>query len=205
MGKSLIIKGADFSTNGISKSLDAIAYESFSYRDIFETNNLLGISPGFEDGTYTGLKAVAGNPVITDSIADTGTYSLKCFGNTSCQVNRQAGALDVGNYFAAARVNCVRYVTGFAGAALGTYFDDCINHVTNEFVTVATKVSSSERIGVFYGSFSSADLDCYIDTPVCIDLSIFSNEPSKEMLTLMYDTYIKIKKKNGTLDGSPAK
>lgn len=195
MGKSLIIKGADFSTNGISKSLDAIAYESFSYRDIFETNNLLGISPGFEDGTYTGLKAAAGDPVITDSIADTGTYSLKCFGNTSCQVNREAGALDTGNYFAAARVNCVRYTQGYAGVMFGTSPEDCINYVTNEFVTITTKVSSSERIGVFYGSFISADLDCYIDTPVCIDMSIFSNEPSKDVLTSMYNTYVGMKKR----------
>lgn len=195
MGKSLIIKGADFSANGIIKNLDTIVYESFSYRDIFETNNLLGISPGFEDGTYTGLKAASGEPVITNSIADSGIYSLKCFGNISCNVNRQAGALDAGNYFAAARVNCVRYTQGYAGVTLGTSTEGGINYVTNEFVTVTIKASSSERIGAFYGSFSSADLDCYIDTPVCIDISIFSNEPSKDVLTSMYNTYVEMKKK----------
>lgn len=195
MGKSLIISDVDFSTNGIGKSLDTVAYEGLSYRDIFETNNLLNITAGFEDGTFDGLKVVTGDPVVTDTIADSGIYSLKCFGDVSCQLNRRLGTLEAGNYYAAARIKCVRYVQGVAGIVFGSSFNDCINHTTSEFITIATNINSAERIGVFIGSFSSANLDCYIDTPICIDLSKFAEEPSKRMLTNLYNLYVRLKKK----------
>lgn len=190
MGQLLVIKGADFSKCSVSKEdfLGVIAYEQFSYKQLFEENNILGIVPGFENGEFNPLVIAHGSPYVTDEIADTGKYSLKAFGNVSSQLKTAPLS---GEYFIAARVKCTRYNSGKLGTTI-KYSHAYIDKVTSSFQTVST-IAVCHNDENFIGSFNSADLDGYIDTPVCIDMSIFSTPPSVEKLTELYETYLRYK------------
>ena len=195
MGKKLIIKGADFSAVAVDSlfTLDSIAWDGKTYRDIFETNNLLGISPGFENGSYAPLTVNAGNPEVVNTIADSGQYSLKVFGATSQQLKDSRDTL-LTTYLLAARVSCTRYTAGKIGVLIGS--DGAVaTDETNGFVTFVNAIeNSSTNKALFVGSASSADLDGYIDTPVVVISTYFTNVPTIEQFTQLYNQYVAIKK-----------
>lgn len=197
MGKKLIIKGADFSAvaidGAIVNSLDTIAYENKSYREIFETRNMLGITPGFEDGSYSPLGLGAGTPTVTDSVADTGQYSLKAFGKTSQQV-RTSNVYSTGSYFCAARIRCDRYTSGKLGIIINTTGAIVTETTEQNFTTQVNYVTVSANTNFYVGSALSANLDGYVDTPVIVDAGIFTNLPSVEEFTQLYETYVSMKK-----------
>lgn len=196
MGKKLIIKGADFSAVAVDSllTLDSIAWDSKTYREIFETNNKYGISPGFESGNYSPLVVGAGTPTVTSEVADSGVYSLKIFGNSSQQLKTTQSAASNVKYFLAARVRCDRYVSGRIGAVLyagGAYLE----RTTNGFETICNDYTTSYATPLlFIGSLLSADLDGYVDTPVAVIATYFTNVPTLEQFTQLYEQYVAIKK-----------
>lgn len=190
MGKALVIIGADFSEYGIQPSLDDIVYEDLSYRDIFETNNYIAITPGFEDGTYGQLTVNSGNPTVTDEDSDTGQYSLYASGTTSQQLLIKNGLN--GTYFIAARVKCTDYTSGRIGLSAGQNYGATIDHVNNNFETVSTIHTASNYPGVYIGSMNNANLSGYIDTPVLVFMDIFTQAPSLSTLTQLYENYVEI-------------
>ena len=196
MGKKLIIKGADFSAVAVDSllTLDSIAWDGKTYRDIFETNNLLGITPGFENGSYAPLIINAGNPEVVNTVADSGQYSLKVFGATSQQLKKPNYYTSLTTYFLAARVSCTRYTAGKIGVLIGS--DGAIaTDETNGFVTIVNAIENSDvNKGVFVGSAFSANLDGYIDTPVVVISTYFTNIPGIEQFTQLYSQYVAIKK-----------
>lgn len=197
MGKKLIIKGADFSAVAVDSllTLDSIAWDGKTYREIFETNNYLGITAGFENGSYSPLVINAGTPTITNEVADSGQYSLKVSGTTSQQLQKY-GAESAGIYYIACRVSCTRYVSGMAGVILGNGSSSPkVQDVTQGFVSLSGVVNfTGSSASLFVGSASSANLDCYIDTPVVVLGSYFSVLPTEEQFTQLYTQYVAIKK-----------
>ena len=198
MGKKLIIKGADFSAVAVDSllTLDSIAWDNKTYREIFETNNFLGISPGFENGSYSPLVVNSGEPTITNEVADSGQYSLKAFGNTSQQIKKSVGAA-ANTYYIAYRISCTRYVSGIAGVIYGTGASSPkVESITQGFISMSGIVNYTGTTNYlfFVGSASSADLDCYIDTPVVVLGSYFSTLPTEEQFAQLYEQYVAIKK-----------
>ena len=182
-------------------TIDDIAWENLSYRDIFETNNVLGITAGFESGSYSPLIVGAGSPTITTEDKDTGTYSLKAFGTSSCQLKN--GRNIFGTYFIACRIKCSRYVKGYAGVALGGGTNGAyVTAVTNEFVTASGTASRAESSSaeLYVGTWSSASIDCYIDTPVAVNTNIFAASPTAAELEAMYETYLARKFGNASVE-----
>lgn len=192
MGKRLIIRNADFSANAILPSLDDLAYDGKTFRQIFEVNNALNISAGFESGNYSTMIIGAGTPEITDAVHDSGRYSLKAFGTTSQQIKTPGGFTS--QFLLASRIKCDRYVSGYAGITYGNERIG-VTSVTDGFVTLAFLSTSQNGSGFFVGSWSSANLDCYIDTPVAVDISVFTTVPSGSEWTALYNQYISIKKR----------
>lgn len=182
-------------------TLDTIVYEGMSYRDIFETNNLISFPAGFEGGlgTYT---ASAGSPEITTEEADSGTHSLKCSGATSQQIKSPAQA----GYTAwmASRVKITSWTAGYCGIQYGnggeTNHDGGVSGVTDGWVTKVGRKDNSTSYYVYIGSFLSADLTGYVDTPVVIRDALFTNVPSEELFTAMYNTYCDIKRGDPAYD-----
>lgn len=207
MGKILIIKGADFSGVAVgqvvtpSGEIDEIAWESYSYKQIFETNNMLGISAGFESGNLDPLgknPAYKDTPVptIVSDVKDSGNYSAKVFGTTSCQASQiPQKQIPIGtSIFLAVRVYCTRYSAG----NLGVFMENrgaLINTTNSGFETKVAEDTSTKLATLIVGSWSSANLDGYIDTPVVINKSIFNTPPSLEEFKVMYNKYVEIKKK----------
>lgn len=185
--------------NAASKQvdLDSIAYESLTYRQIFETSNILLISPGFEDGTYSPLEAISGvqSPTVIDTNADSGDYCLDCSGSGSHQVKK--GSAINGTFYFGARVKCTAYTAGKLGFSCGATAV-AINSVTtdNDYVTLSKKETFGTASTLILGSFSSANLTGYIDTPVVISDEIFTTPPTEQEFETLYNSYVDILKGN---------
>lgn len=206
MGKLLVIKGANFAASAIGSesieptiTLDTVAYAGLTYRYIFETKNAVSIYPGFEDGTAGSLTANSSGsptPKITSEISDSGTYCAKVFGSTSTQyaVPPILGIPSGSRYFIACRAYCTRYSTGNLGIVLSTY-GAALTTTNSGFETVVADVTTTSNSTLFVGSWSSANLDGYIDTPVAINTNIFANDiPSISTFENLYNNYVSIKK-----------
>lgn len=188
---------ADSQTRDLT--LDDVAYENLTYRQIFETNNALGISAGFEDGSFSPMIVGNGSPEITTDVVDSGDYSLKCFGSVSTQIKTASswGTAYKRSMYIAMRVNCVRYTAGGLGFSL-TGISLAKQAVTDGFETISTLATPTygTSSNPYVGSYSSANLDGYIDTPVVVLMNIFSVPPSKVTMDSLYETYVLIKQGN---------
>lgn len=197
MGKKLIIKGADFSSVAVDSliTLDSIAWDGKTYREIFETNNFIQISPGFDNGSYSPFDVNAGEPTITSEVADSGDYSLKVLGTTSQQIKSPTSMVTPNDIliFLAVRVRCDRYEAGKCGLILGT-IGASVEETTQGFITVTATRIKNDTSSWYIGSISSANLDCYIDTPVVVLSTYFTNVPTIEQFTQLYNQYVAIKK-----------
>ena len=173
-------------------SLDDIAWEDFTYRDIFIENNLAYVD-GFNEKDWGSFVQNTGTNEITSEEFYTAPYSLKTFGNVSTQLKGNILIPEEGNYFAAAKVNCLRYVQGTLGICIYSTSVGATG-VTEGFVTASDIISERKNAGIFLGSFHSADLDGYVDDPAVVNMAIFEKEPSLEEMTELYDNYVEIEK-----------
>lgn len=197
MGKKLIIKGADFSAVAVDLyDINSIAYENLTFGEMFETNNLLGISPGFESGSFSPLTIGIGEPVLTDEVYDYGGYSLKSFSESSTYiVNNIRYSTTI---LLACRVRCDRYVSGLGGIVFRTTGATISETTGQKFVTTTAKITEEAEEGqlLYVGSCVAANMDVYVDLPVAIDINIFETIPDIETFTKLYNKYVNIKKNN---------
>ena len=180
-------------------TLDSVAYEGMTFRELFETNNLISFTPGFESGNYGTYVINAGSPIVTTEDADSGDYSLKASGTTSSQIASPATAS--GGAFIASRVKITSWTAGYCGVQYGsgaTNHDAGISGVTDGWVTVVGEKTNKGSNNIYIGSFISANLTGYVDTPVVIFKSHFTNVPTKDKFTELYNKYVSIKKGNST-------
>lgn len=196
---SVVGNDVELSINDAELTLDSVAYEGMTYREIFETHNVISFPAGFEDGlgTYT---ISAGNPAITTEEADSGTHSLKCSGTTSQQIVSPATA--TGKAWFASRVKITSWTAGYCGVQYGvggsTNHDGGVSGVTDGWVTKVARKDNSTAYRIYIGSFLSANLTGYVDTPVVIFDNIFTDVPSEQVFTALYNTYCALKRGEST-------
>ena len=175
-------------------NLDTVAYDNKTYRQIFETNNILGITPGFEDGSYSPLILAQGTPAISSEDSDSGTYSLKVDGSgTSSNVKTSAGTYKVA-CFTAYRIKVTRYVAGDFGIQNKNDRSVYQQSVCDWKTIAYHRTALSSGVAIFVGCYNSADGTAYIDTPVVVNDSSFSTAPTLTKFTELYDNYVAIKK-----------
>ena len=181
--------------------LAEIAYEGYSFYEIFEENN---IAPLNMDSYYTETDEYtdySGKTKLQTKVSFTPKQAMYVEGTTSQQA--KSGKTYSGQYYIASKINCTRYEQGYLGIVFGTdsskYQNTTVQAVTEGFVT-ASDIQTLSEDNVFIGSAISANLDGYIDDTVVVDLSIFKNVPSKEQLDELYERYLKIWK--GEVDTS---
>lgn len=197
-------------------TLDDIAYNNLTYRDVFITNNEVSIGDfegdlnissttvNLENNYY--YKANAGTPIQTLEACVSPTQSLKCYGNSSTQIefgNTSKIFNPNQKYLACACVNVKRYLRGYAGAQFNLSFalptvmsiETSCENVTDGFepiVKMITPIQAITGFRFFIGSYSNANLDCYVDdiifTPV-------PNTLTESEALVLYKKYLKIRRK----------
>lgn len=188
-----------FSVTVTELSLDSIAWEDKSYRDIFMTANT--VSGGdFENGVPAGWTVNAGSPEITTEDCVSASHSLEFAGTSSTQYRLASSTLDQWSmeagksYYDAMKIKCTRYVQGGLGATSFNVFSGIyVNAVTDGWVTksaVTTPSSAVTNNSGYIGSYSSANLDGYIDDIVHICMSdLFTDVPTKYEMDALYEEY----------------
>lgn len=190
-------------------TLDDIAFDGKTYRDIFITNNLTKWGD-FEGGFTGGVSASNGTPEISIEQYQSGSKSMKCFDSSGIVDNIPQAKATINStigseIYYACSVRMDRYVAGQLGMQVssGTTYHATIQNKNGGFerksVCVTTK--NSTTVTLFVGSMSVnlpdgtkyyPDLDGYVDDVVAIDLSIFSTKPSQSTMDILYDNYIQI-------------
>lgn len=185
-------------------SIDDIAYEGLSYREIFLTNNIVTNLNFINKANLTNLGSWEKNGTGADATVDTTNYvtgpsSMRIDATASSQYKYKTIEKNH-KYYYAAQVSVERYAAGYLG--LGTGYEDqydkmaaAINYVTDGFVTVSNYYAhTSTAISFYIGSMSSADLTGNIDSIVLIDLTNLEvlTQPTKEQLDTLYEEFIKL-------------
>ena len=173
-------------------SLDNIAWEDLTYRDIFITNNLAYVD-GFNQKSYEPFYQKLGQNEITNEAYYTAPYSLYAGGNGSQYLQHSVTLPEAGDYFVASKAKCIRYVQGTLGMCLYSTAVG-VQGVTEDFVTTAQIVTERKGAGIFVGSFKTADLDGYVDDPVVVNMAIFDTVPTLEQLEALYENYVAYEK-----------
>lgn len=174
-------------------TLDSIVQNGKSYRDLFETPNVIPDGDFESDLSWATINA--GDPQITAEAYSSPSHSLKCFGTTSQQIRKVLGLSASESYYIAARVRLDRYVSG---AGIGLQCPDLNNIVTNQltngqFATVSSVETLGQGSQMYAGSISSANLDGYVDDIVIVPVSNFKSTDKSE-IDVLYENYIKIKR-----------
>lgn len=194
-------------------TLDDIAYGELTYRDIFITANLVksigdweasDISLGSSwvtasDGsTY---RIYAGTPSVSTAAANSPTHSLKAFGTTSQQAALFSTAGQSGkSYIVACSVKVDRYSTG-GGAGVSVTTPEVSpsmtknllkNQTTSGWVQmVDTCTFTSNKMQIYIGTISAANVDGYVDDVVVTPLP---DGMTVAQATTLYAEYINILK-----------
>jgi hypothetical protein len=178
-------------------SLDDIAYEEKSYREIFITNNrapdINNNSMANTFGNVTYSDSTGTTSIVTDATAAANyvpPYSLKVSGTSSQQAKGSWTANGTKTaYFLAANVKVTDYTKGYCGMIYGTEFQACANRITDGYEVFAGITPGYTASQLFIGSASSANLTGYINNPVAVRTSIFTTVPTVETFTKLYKNY----------------
>lgn len=176
-------------------SLDDLAWEGLSYKDIFINSNKSTRLNSSSLGGYTinsGAPEIIYNAEAADNYVP--YYSLKCFGSKSQQL-KSPKVLDDYPYFVAGNVKIDRYNKGYCGVAFGKNFKACLSGITDGWQPSSAILTGWDGDGdtrstyIYIGSCNSADLDGYVNNPVVIPMSIFKTKPTEEELDSLYREY----------------
>lgn len=188
--------------NGSSDAFDAVALNGKTYREIFITGNNVPYAD-FENGSLDWVTTSTGNPVITDETSVSKNHSLKCFGTSSSQIRKDFPSLSAGTIYIACKLRVDRYAAGNCGFSTTSGFgslNGTVTQVTDGFVTVSgtkTISAASTAQSLWFGTYSSANADVYVDDGMFINLtSVFGeNLPTKAEVDTAYDEFLTIKNK----------
>lgn len=174
-------------------TVNEIAYENKSYKDIFETNNIAPVNMNSKNAPNDTYADYSGVTTIQNEDYNTAPSAMKVEGVKSQQA--MSSKSYTGDFYIASKVKCTRYEKGYIGIIFGTdsskYEDTTLQFEIDEYLTCSS-VQSLDADNIFIGSAISANLDGYIDDPVVIDLSIFKETPNKIKLDILYEKYIQI-------------
>ena len=179
-------------------SLDSLAYGDLTYRDIFITGNQLQ-AYDFENGKPSSAVVNAGSPVISDEAYCSPGHSAKFFGTSSCQYNdAKTTTIAAGHTgFGAFKLKCDRYVKGYIGVSLSNLMPVDLTGTTNgwetkyKYKTVTNQ--NTQQLG-FWGTYTQANADCYIDDMVFIDIdTVFGEVVPEATMVKLYNEYVAIR------------
>lgn len=162
--------------------LDDVAIGGLTYRELFE-GSLVRFSINFNDGTIGGFAISAGSPVVSGDEYSTSPYSLKVFG-TGSNIKQSVQNIYEANkfYYIPCRVNCSRYSSGRIGMQLSygnSQNSNCsIQELTTGWQTISlTRKTTTGYLNadVYIGSYSSADLDGYVDDCMVVDVTALAS------------------------------
>lgn len=183
-------KTTTFSVTVTALTLDDIAYGTYSYRDIFITNNKLSPLGDFETpvtlsssevniGNNLKCKINAGTPEYSTEAYDSPTHSLKCFGSTSTQLRCRDSSTSYPSgsvFLGCVSVKVDRAAAGEAGLqitfpynSVGNSIDLGTAEVTDGFeqhVGILTLTANRTGCQLYPGTRNSANMDCYVDDVV---------------------------------------
>lgn len=191
-------------------TLDEIAYEDKTFRQIFINNNL---APNVNGNNWE--RSVQGETVyaLNSAAVDTPTiekdestqdnylppYTLKISSEKSCNILTSSSSSTVvgikgHTYLAAVNINITDYTSGKLGVACGANADFCgAESATNGFQTYARKLTptatSNNSVMFYTGSLNNANLTGFVNNPVLIDTSIFDVVPSNEEWKALYQAF----------------
>ena len=177
---------------------NAVVVDGMTLTDIFEKNNIAPIYPGFDNGSFAPMVVGKSAPYITSEKAVTGRYSLKCNdvnSVTSSQIHTQQDIPPAMQIFAACKINVTSYTAGRYGINAGSGDNAQVykDSTTDGWETISDIITTGTGTSLWFGGWSSSEGVCYIDSPVVVDLSIFSEIPTVEQLTGWYEQYIAYK------------
>ena len=197
---------------GETSPLDAVAYESMTFRDIFIRNNL---APNVNGNTwersvndkviYTVNSAAVDTPTIEYSEGEQDNYvppySMKIASAKSLNILSSKTSAITGvkghTYLAAASINVTSYTAGKLGIAAGANSSfigaEGKTNGYQRYVGLLEPTATSTGSVLFYsGSLNSANLTGYINNPVLVDTNIFKTIPSNEQWLSIYDEFCAI-------------
>ena len=156
-------------------TVNEIAYEELSFKNIFEDNNDAPINMSTYNsandtyGDYSGKTTIQNEDYVTapSAMYVTGTVSQQAKSSKSYS----------GTFYIASKVKCTRYEKGYLGIVFGSdaskYKNTTLQEQFDEEYLTCSSIETLDADSIFIGSAISANLDGYIDDPVVINMSIF--------------------------------
>lgn len=189
-------------------TLDSIAFEGKTYREIFEGASSFYFdaeSPFGAVAVEEYLNQSSGNiPVRQQGEVDSGTYSLYCHsevGKSSClrqKSNNSRRLKPQKTYYIACRMNVTTLPSATrCGVIAESAWVIEQYGVTDGWATFSSthkNNNASYEEALYFGVFASAEGEMYLDTLVCVPVDIFTNAPTQAQWDAMYNEYVAIKK-----------
>lgn len=173
-------------------TVNEIAYEDLTYKNIFEDNNN---APSKMDSMQTNFDTYtdySGKTTIQSNEYNTAPNAMYVEGTTSQQA--KSGQTYTGTFYISSKIKCSRYVKGFIGIVFGSdssrYEDTTLQEKYDDEYLTCSSIQTLNSENIFIGSAISADLDGYIDDPVVVNMEIFSEKPNKVYMDMLYEKYI---------------
>ncbi len=164
-----------------------------------------------QENSYSPLVIGNGSPALSSDYSATRGYTLKCYGTVSTQLKQETTFTNPAGhkYFTSVDIYCTRYSKGYVGLCFSNNTTGYVGiNATNsawtrydDIVTTATNTGSGSggNSTLYIGSWSSANLDAYLDNIMVVDLTdLFGSgyEPTKSQMETAFTTFLAI------LDGS---
>ena len=197
-------------TGDVHTSLNDVAYEDFTYNDLFVSNNLMGDMSFLGTGNVNATGWVQNT---TDKLlgTDTSVYnsspsSIKMQHSSKSYIYAKNETVIQKNttYYYAAKVNVTTWTTGRCGITIGgnpSAHDNmlaCVQGVTDGWQTLSniflTTSASNQANRYFYVGTFDANVTAYLDSIVLLNLDgiDFDAVPSRAEIDRLYEDFLTI-------------
>lgn len=193
-------KTMDLVDSGIfdDNELDEVAYDGLTYRQIFVGCNIL---PAINENSFyaaDGNKYKNAQPNLATIVYSednegicAAPYFLKAEGSGSAYLQAETGGTGENSYYAACYAKVTSYTKGRLGVSIGSNVDATISKVTDGFQLVSAIETVTTSHGYFVGSSGTATLDGLINSPVIVNLKIFTATPTLEQMNTLYAEFVR--------------
>lgn len=182
-------------------TLDDVAYEGKTYRDIFITDARASWDMELDRLDITSYNASA--PTYTTSHWYSGSRSLSFSANAQSKYFYVGSDTDdnppEGGIYLAAMVKVTSYSSGRLGLSMSSGAVQAAPDYTklNEWQLISTYHIDNTPTGhVYVGGFSTTTGSMYVDNVVAVHIGYFEVPPTKEEFNALYQTYCEILREN---------
>lgn len=176
-------------------TLDSIAWDNMTYRQIFLENNLMpDINNNNMSQNYSKTVTYTKNHLERNITIENKTlyFDNKVSGYLKCDNNSNLKGTE--NVYGGVLCKADRYTSGFLGITIGTNTSSLtVSAKTSDYVLKTAKCNgnydATQVAGIFLGGTTSANLSGSIKNPVLVKESIFKTKPSEQEWETMYTTF----------------